>query len=232
MVAINVALEVDLTGQVCADSLGDAVLLRHRRAGRLQPRRAPLAGRQGHHRPALDGPGRHGLADRRPAEPGRRRGHHPRRRPLRRHRVRRRLPARQERPGTGPGPDLHRPSRLPRTAPAGGHRGRSTSAPEMREVEGKIRRRPPEHADEHAPGRRHADQLPPIHPTDEPRMRDLFYALSQETIYYRFMTPHEAVPAEADPGFRLHRPPQATSPSSARCPRPTARRSSPSAATT
>jgi len=28
----------------------------------------------------------------------------------------------------------------------------------------------------------------PIHPTDEPRMRDLHYALSQETLYYRFMT--------------------------------------------
>lgn len=28
----------------------------------------------------------------------------------------------------------------------------------------------------------------PIHPTDEPGMRDLHYALSQETLYYRFMT--------------------------------------------
>jgi len=28
----------------------------------------------------------------------------------------------------------------------------------------------------------------PIHPTDEPLMRDLFYALSQQTIYYRFMS--------------------------------------------
>jgi GNAT superfamily N-acetyltransferase len=28
----------------------------------------------------------------------------------------------------------------------------------------------------------------PVHPTDEPSMRDLHYALSQETIYYRFMT--------------------------------------------
>jgi acyl-CoA hydrolase/GNAT superfamily N-acetyltransferase len=27
----------------------------------------------------------------------------------------------------------------------------------------------------------------PIHPTDEPRMRDLFYRLSEATIYYRFM---------------------------------------------
>lgn len=28
----------------------------------------------------------------------------------------------------------------------------------------------------------------PIHPTDQERMRDLFYALSQQTIYYRFMS--------------------------------------------
>jgi GNAT superfamily N-acetyltransferase len=28
----------------------------------------------------------------------------------------------------------------------------------------------------------------PIHPTDEPRMRELFYALSQQTMYYRFMS--------------------------------------------
>jgi GNAT superfamily N-acetyltransferase len=30
--------------------------------------------------------------------------------------------------------------------------------------------------------------LRPVHPTDEPSMRELHYALSQETIYYRFMT--------------------------------------------
>jgi RimJ/RimL family protein N-acetyltransferase len=28
----------------------------------------------------------------------------------------------------------------------------------------------------------------PIHPTDEPRMRDILYDLSQETLYYRFMS--------------------------------------------
>jgi acyl-CoA hydrolase/GNAT superfamily N-acetyltransferase len=28
----------------------------------------------------------------------------------------------------------------------------------------------------------------PVHPTDEPKMRDLLYDLSQETVYYRFMT--------------------------------------------
>ncbi len=31
----------------------------------------------------------------------------------------------------------------------------------------------------------------PVHPTDEPLMRDLLYDLSQETIYYRFMSHHK-----------------------------------------
>jgi acyl-CoA hydrolase/GNAT superfamily N-acetyltransferase len=34
----------------------------------------------------------------------------------------------------------------------------------------------------------------PIHPTDEPLMLDLFYALSRETIYYRFMSHSKKVP--------------------------------------
>jgi len=34
----------------------------------------------------------------------------------------------------------------------------------------------------------------PIHPTDEPLMRDLFYALSQQTMYYRFMSNQRIVP--------------------------------------
>ncbi len=40
MVAINSALAVDITGQVCADSIGRRDLLRLRRPGRLHPRRA------------------------------------------------------------------------------------------------------------------------------------------------------------------------------------------------
>ena len=34
----------------------------------------------------------------------------------------------------------------------------------------------------------------PIHPTDEPAMRDLFYALSKETMYYRFMSRTKQIP--------------------------------------
>jgi acyl-CoA hydrolase/GNAT superfamily N-acetyltransferase len=33
-----------------------------------------------------------------------------------------------------------------------------------------------------------------IHPTDDPGMRDLFYALSQETMYYRFMSQVKSIP--------------------------------------
>ncbi len=34
----------------------------------------------------------------------------------------------------------------------------------------------------------------PIHPTDEPRMRELFYRLSEATIFYRFMSHQQFVP--------------------------------------
>ena len=43
MIAINSAIEVDLTGQVCADSLGPLFYSRHRRPGRLHPRRGAIA---------------------------------------------------------------------------------------------------------------------------------------------------------------------------------------------
>jgi acyl-CoA hydrolase/GNAT superfamily N-acetyltransferase len=36
--------------------------------------------------------------------------------------------------------------------------------------------------------------LRPIHPTDEPRMRSLFYELSQQTVYYRFMSDLKRIP--------------------------------------
>ncbi len=36
----------------------------------------------------------------------------------------------------------------------------------------------------------------PIHPTDAPRIKDLFYALSQQTIYYRWMSHLKRIPKE------------------------------------
>ena len=38
--------------------------------------------------------------------------------------------------------------------------------------------------------------LRPIHPTDEPNLRTLFYALSQQTIYYRFMSRIKRIPRQ------------------------------------
>jgi acyl-CoA hydrolase/RimJ/RimL family protein N-acetyltransferase len=41
----------------------------------------------------------------------------------------------------------------------------------------------------------------PIHPTDEPRMKDLFYALSQQTLYYRFMRYRKFLPRKEIQNF-------------------------------
>jgi acyl-CoA hydrolase/RimJ/RimL family protein N-acetyltransferase len=41
----------------------------------------------------------------------------------------------------------------------------------------------------------------PIHPTDEPRIKDLFYALSQETVYYRFMSRMQVLPEKQAQDF-------------------------------
>ena len=71
MVAINSAIEVDLTGQVVADSIGHRVVQRGRRPDGLHPRRGPRRRGPGDHRPALD----RGRRDRRrvivrPLQPG------------------------------------------------------------------------------------------------------------------------------------------------------------------
>src|SRR5262249_44276722 len=60
---------------------------------------------------------RAGLAHHRRAQARRRRGHHPRPRPLGRHRARRRRPPRDDAPRAGRSPRLHRPSGFPCRAP-------------------------------------------------------------------------------------------------------------------
>ena len=64
MVAINSAIAVDLTGQVCADSMGRAIYSGF--GGQVDFIRGAvtLAGRQADHRAAVDRQGRHGVADR------------------------------------------------------------------------------------------------------------------------------------------------------------------------
>ena len=83
MVAINSAIEVDLTGQVCADCIGHRLLQRRRRAGGLHPWRGAQQGRQADHRAARRRrKGRYDQQDRADAEARRGRGDHAQRRAL------------------------------------------------------------------------------------------------------------------------------------------------------
>ena len=70
MVSINSAIEVDLTGQVVADSIGHTALFGRRRPDGLHPRRGPGGRGAGDHRPAVDRRRRDGLADRRALREG------------------------------------------------------------------------------------------------------------------------------------------------------------------
>ena len=115
-ISINSALEVDITGQVCADSIGaqfysgvggqlDFVYGASRSPGGLPIIALPATAKGRDHQPHL----RH-------AQAGRRRGHHPLPRALHRYRVRRRLPVRQDDPAARPGHDQHRRAAVPRRA--------------------------------------------------------------------------------------------------------------------
>ena len=99
MVAINSALQVDLTGQVCSDSIGNQFYSGI--GGQVDFLRGALAfqGRQADHRAAFDGEERHDLAHRAHARSRRGSGDLARAGALRGHRVRRGLPARQDRFG-------------------------------------------------------------------------------------------------------------------------------------
>ncbi len=59
---------------------------------------------------------------------------------------------------------------------------------EYAEVEGKIVVGPPEFKTTHVLHDGTLLNFRPMHPTDEPRLTELFHALSKETIYYRFMS--------------------------------------------
>jgi len=65
---------------------------------------------------------------------------------------------------------------------------------EMSEVEGKMRVGPPELTSYFVLDDGTQIKFRPIHPTDEPQMRDLFYHLSQQTVYYRFMKEMKRIP--------------------------------------
>ena len=116
MTAINSAIEVDLTGQVCADSIG------HRMysgvGGQMDFMRgaAPGRGGPGDHRPAVHRGRRQGLADHHRPQGGCGRNHDPFSRPDGRDGVRRGRALRPEPARAGQAPDRDRPPRLPRRA--------------------------------------------------------------------------------------------------------------------
>jgi Acetyl-CoA hydrolase len=111
MVAINSAIEVDLTGQVVADSIGTRIYSGF--GGQLDFIRgaARSEGGKPHHRPPLHG--QRAQPHRPLPEAGGRGGHHPGRRPLRGHRVGRGRALRPLLEGEGHGPHRDRPPRLP-----------------------------------------------------------------------------------------------------------------------
>ena len=73
--------------------------------------------------------------------------------------------------------------------------------PDFATVEGKITVGPPEFRTTYVLNNGTQINFRSIRPTDEPQMRDLFYALSQETIYYRFMSRTKLVPRKEIQNF-------------------------------
>jgi GNAT superfamily N-acetyltransferase len=73
--------------------------------------------------------------------------------------------------------------------------------PELADVEGKLLVGPPPFRTTMVLDNGTQINFRSIKPTDEPRMRDLFYALSQETLYYRFMSRLKHVPRKEIQNF-------------------------------
>lgn len=117
MISINGAMQVDLMGQVCAESIGPTPVLRHRRPGRLrargqlEPRRheLPRPAQYAHHQVR-----RGKEQDLRRAAAGQRRHHPPGGRAVHRHRIRRGGPAQRAARRAREAPDRHRAPGFPR----------------------------------------------------------------------------------------------------------------------
>ncbi|MBN2497735.1 MAG: GNAT family N-acetyltransferase [Deltaproteobacteria bacterium] len=73
--------------------------------------------------------------------------------------------------------------------------------PEMADVEGKLRIEPPEMRTTYLLDDGTQINFRPMLPTDEPRFKDLFYALSQQTVYYRFMSHLKRIPLKQIQNF-------------------------------
>ena len=122
VVAVNSALQIDLTGQIDADFSGHAYLFRHRRPGRFHPRRGAQRRRAADHRHPEHRERRHGEPDRAHPRARRRRGDEPRRRAPRHHRIWPGRSVRSRCARAGARPDLDRASRFPRAAQPRGPR--------------------------------------------------------------------------------------------------------------
>ena len=68
--------------------------------------------------------------------------------------------------------------------------------PELADVEGKLIVGPPEFKTTFILDDGSQIYFRPVHPTDESALRDLFHALSQETVYYRFMSSLTHIPTK------------------------------------
>ncbi len=73
--------------------------------------------------------------------------------------------------------------------------------PEMEDVEGRIFIGPKELRTTMLLDDGTLIKFRPIHPTDEPGTRDLFYSLSQETVYYRYMSHMKRIPRKQMQNF-------------------------------
>ncbi len=73
--------------------------------------------------------------------------------------------------------------------------------PEMEDVEGRIFIGPKELKTTMLLDDGTLISFRPIHPTDEPATRDLFYSLSQETVYYRYMSHMKRIPRKQMQNF-------------------------------
>jgi GNAT superfamily N-acetyltransferase len=67
-------------------------------------------------------------------------------------------------------------------------------SPDYAELEGQMVVGPPEFRTTHVLDDGTQLSFRPMHPTDEPRLKELFHALSKETLYYRFMSNIKALP--------------------------------------
>jgi GNAT superfamily N-acetyltransferase len=185
LMAINSAIEIDLTGQAVADSLGEQ--LYSGMGGHADFMRGAALARGG--KPILALPST-ALTTGRPSQPhcgrraaGRRRDHHARRCPLRGHRVRRGLLARQDHAGARHVADLDRTSRFSLGTAARGQ----ASPPGVREpdpVTGKPYPAELEKTLTLADGRELV--VRPIRPDDESMMKGMFYSFSEQTKYLRY----------------------------------------------